>query len=173
MKRVIASRLLVLVGGLCLAASAFAQSKVGIVSFQNALLGTKEIQKKQSELETKFKPLQDEIEKLQRDLQEIQSKLTAQRAQLSPQAAADLQSEGQFKQHQLHLRQKYLRDEGEEKLHEILSAAQQKLVWVVQKVAETKGLDVVVDATNVVYSKPALDITADVIAEFDKQYPAQ
>jgi outer membrane protein len=43
---------------------------------------------------------------------------------------------------------------------------------VVKKLAEEKGLDVVVDTPYTVYSKPALDITNDAIAAYDKAYPA-
>jgi Skp family chaperone for outer membrane proteins len=43
---------------------------------------------------------------------------------------------------------------------------------VVKKLAEAKGLDVVVDQPYTVYFKAALDITNDSIAAYDKAYPA-
>ena len=43
---------------------------------------------------------------------------------------------------------------------------------VVKKLAEEKGLDVVVDLPYTVFAKPALDITTDAIAAYDKAYPA-
>jgi outer membrane protein len=44
---------------------------------------------------------------------------------------------------------------------------------VVKKLAEEKGLDVVVDITNAFYFKPALEITTESIAAYDKAYPAK
>jgi Skp family chaperone for outer membrane proteins len=43
---------------------------------------------------------------------------------------------------------------------------------VVKKYAEANNIDVVVEAQATVYFKGALDITKDVIAAYDKQYPA-
>jgi outer membrane protein len=43
---------------------------------------------------------------------------------------------------------------------------------VVKKIAEERGIDVVIDITNTIYFKPALDITAEATAAYDKAYPA-
>ncbi len=56
-------------------ATASAQLKVGIVNFQQALLGTSEMKKASNDLMVKYKPQQDQLEKLQKDLNEIQAKL--------------------------------------------------------------------------------------------------
>jgi outer membrane protein len=42
---------------------------------------------------------------------------------------------------------------------------------VVKKVAEARGIDIVIDITNTLYFKPALDITAEATAAYDKAYP--
>jgi outer membrane protein len=44
---------------------------------------------------------------------------------------------------------------------------------VVKKVAEGKGIDIVVDISNTVYFKPELEITTESIAAYDKEYPAK
>ncbi len=44
---------------------------------------------------------------------------------------------------------------------------------VVKKLAEEKGLDLVVEGSTTLYFKPALDITNDAIAAYDKAYPAK
>jgi outer membrane protein len=44
---------------------------------------------------------------------------------------------------------------------------------IVQKLAEEKGIDVVIDISNTVYFKPALEITTESIAAYDKAYPAK
>ena len=42
---------------------------------------------------------------------------------------------------------------------------------VVKKLAEEKGLDLIVDTTTTLYFKPAMDLTNDAIAAYDKAYP--
>jgi outer membrane protein len=44
---------------------------------------------------------------------------------------------------------------------------------VVKKLAEEKGLDVVVDTSNTIFYKPSLDITAEAVAAYDKAYPVK
>jgi outer membrane protein len=150
-----------------------AQTKVGIISLQRAVLESAEIKKASADLEAKFKPRQQEMEKIQRDLQSIQQQLQTNAGKLTPQAEADLNAQGQRKQRELQRMNEDLQGDVERDRNEILSKASQKMQGVVAKLAEAKGLDVVVDVTNAVYFKPALDITSEAIAAYDKAYPAK
>jgi Skp family chaperone for outer membrane proteins len=47
------------------------------------------------------------------------------------------------------------------------------MLEIVKKVSDEKGLDYVVEASAVITFKPALDITNDVVASYDKAYPAK
>ncbi len=40
-----------------------------------------------------------------------------------------------------------------------------------KKLAEEKGLDIVVDTVNTVFYKPTFDLTADATAAYNKTYP--
>ena len=42
---------------------------------------------------------------------------------------------------------------------------------VVKKLAEEKGFDMVIDVSQALYFKPALDVTADALAAYNKAYP--
>ena len=44
---------------------------------------------------------------------------------------------------------------------------------VVKKMAEERGLDVVIDVSNTIYYKPALELTKEATAAYDKAYPAK
>ncbi len=57
--------------------------------------------------------------------------------------------------------------------NDILSKSSQKMQAIVQKLAEAKAIDVVVDVSNTVYFKPALDLTTEAIAAYDKAYPVK
>jgi len=44
---------------------------------------------------------------------------------------------------------------------------------VVKKLAEAKGLDVIMDVASTLYFKPTLELTKEAIAAYDKTYPAK
>ena len=64
-----------------------------------------------------------------------------------------------------------LRADVERDRSDVLSRAQTRMLEIVKKVSDEKGLDMVVEATAVISFKPALDITADVVKSYDKAYP--
>ena len=152
-------------------APASAQIKVGIVNFQKAVLGTSEMKKASNDLMLKYKPQQDELEKLQRDLAEIQARL--QDPKTPPAAAVDLQADGQRKQREAKRIQEDVQADAEKDRTDILQRATQRMTEVVKKLADEKGLDVVVDSANIVFFKPALEITEESIAAYDKTYPVK
>jgi outer membrane protein len=158
---------------LALSAIASAQVKVGIVNIQRAVLETAEIKKASAEMTTKYKPRQDQIEALERDLAGISQQLQNGNSKLTPQQQADLTATGQRKQRDHDRMAQDLQSDVTAERDEILAKSSQKMSAVVKMVAEEKGLDVVVDSTATAYFKPALEITNDVIAAYDKQYPAK
>jgi outer membrane protein len=155
-----------------MAAAATAQTKVAVLNLQRAVLESDEIQKASAAMEAKFKPRQQEIEKLQRDLQGIQQQLQAGAGKLTQQAEADLTAQGQRKQRDLQRLTDDLQADVTADRNDVLGKSSQKMSEVVKKLAEEKGYDVVVDVTNTVYFKPALDITAEALAAYNKAYPS-
>ena len=155
------------------ASLAAAQSKVAIINLQRAVLESAEIKKASAELEARFRPRQQQMEKLQKDLQAIQQQLQTMAGKLTPQGEAELTASGQKKQRELQRIGEDLQADVDRERNEILSKSTQKMQEVVKKLAEEKGLDVVIDVTTAIYFKPALEITTDAIAAFDKANPAK
>jgi len=155
-----------------LALPAFAQTKVGIINTQRAVLETAEIKKAAAELEAKFRPQQQEMEKRSKELEGIQQKLS-DTSKLKPQEAAELQADGQRKQRSLQRLSEDLQGEVDRERNEILQRGGQRMQQVVAKLAEEKGLDMVVDVSNTIYFKPALEFTSEAIAAYDKQHPVK
>jgi outer membrane protein len=150
---------------------AFGQAKVGIINLQRAILETAEIKKASAEMQERFKPKQDALEKIQRELADIQSKL--QNPQTPPAQQADLQATGARRQREAQRIQEDLQADVERDRNEILQRAAQRMTDVVRKMADEKGLDLVLDTSNSVYFKPALEITEEAIAAYDKAYPVK
>ncbi|MBY0374219.1 MAG: OmpH family outer membrane protein [Bryobacteraceae bacterium] len=154
---------------LAAAALAFPQIKVGIIDLNKAVLNTAEIKKAQAELEAKFRPRQQAMQKLEQELQKIQADL--QSGKLNAQAEAEFQVQGQRKQRDLQRMSEDLQGDVDRERTDILQRSGQRMSDVVKKLAEEKGLDVVIDVSNTVFFKPALDITVDATGAYDKAYP--
>jgi outer membrane protein len=163
----------VCVGLISLARVGTAQNKVAVLNVQKAVLESAEIQAASAALEAKYKPRTQEIEKLQREIQSIQQQLQAGQGKLSTQAEADLTAQGQRKQRELTRSTEDLQADVERERNDILSKATARMHDVVQKLADEKGLDMVVDTSVVLVFKPALDITADALAAYNKAYPGK
>jgi len=153
--------------------AAAAQSNVAIVDTQAAIMQTAEITKAQADMEAKFQPRQEELQTLQRELTDIQNQLQKMAGKLTPQAQRDLQFDGQSKQRDLQRKTEDLQADVDNWRNDTLQRAGRQMSVVIQKLAEEKGVDIVVDASNTLYFKPALDITKDAVAAYDLAHPVQ
>jgi outer membrane protein len=156
-----------------LAVGAFAQAKVAIINSQAAVIETAEIKKAQTELEAKYKPRQAQIDALQKEIAQLQQQLQAGQGKLTPQAEQDIQLKGQRKQRDLQRLGEDLQGEVERERQEILGRSGQRMQDIVKKLAEERGLDIVIDVSNTIYYKPALELTKEATAAYDKAYPGK
>ena len=163
--------LAVCAAGLLVPAVASAQVKVGIINMQRAVLAADEIKKAAADLQAKYKPQQDHLEQLQKEMATIQAQL--QNSSITPAQQADLTAEGQRRQREAQRIQEDLQADVERERTEILQRASQRMAEVVKKIAEDKALDMIVDTTTTVYYKPALEITEEAIAAYNKTYPSK
>ena len=137
--------------------AALAQLKVAIVDTQKAILDTADIKKAQDAMEAKFKPRQDEIGKLQKELQDIQDQLQKMQGKLQPEAERDLTTKGQRTQRELQRATEDLQGDVENQRNDILQRVGRQMRAVIQKLAEEKGLDLVLDSGNtcLLYTSPS------------------
>jgi len=166
-------RLCVLSFSLLAASTAFAQIKAGIINTQSALIETAEIKKAQADLEAKFKPRPEQMAKLQKELETIQQQLQTLGDKLTPQAQADLTTQGQRKQRDLQRLTEDMQADVERERTDILTKSGDRMQKIVAKLAEEKGLDLVIDVSNTVYFKPALEITKEATVAYDTAYPVK
>jgi outer membrane protein len=82
-------------------------------------------------------------------------------------------AQGQRKQRELQRAGEDLQAEVDRERQEILGRSSERMQDIVKKLAEEKGLDIVIDVSNTIYFKPALDITKEATAAYDKSYPAK
>jgi outer membrane protein len=165
------NKLLLAVLALASIGAANAQVKLGVINTQKALLETEEIKKAQLDLEARFKPRQDQMVKLQKELEDIQTQL--QGGKLNQLGEQEITAEGQRKQRDLQRLQQDLQEDVERERTDIIQRAGGRMQDVVKKLAEEKGLDVVVDSANTVFFKAPLEITMEATAAYNKAYPVK
>jgi outer membrane protein len=147
-----------------------AQTKVAVISLQKALFDTAEIKKADADMQATLGPRQQQAEKLTQDLQKISQQLQSD-SSLTQQAQFDLQAEGKRKQTELTRIQEDLQNDAQSMRQAVLAKATDRMQAVVKKLAEDKGLDLVVDTQTTLYFKPVLDLTGEATAAYDKLYP--
>ena len=162
---------LTLLAGIASMGIANAQLKIAVINSQKAILDTEEIKKAQIDLTAKYKPRQDQLEKLQKDLQEIQNQL--QGGKLNQLGEQELTAQGQKKQRDLQRVQQDLQEDADRDRNDILQRAGSRMQEVVKKLADEKGLDLVVDSANTLFFKPNLELTNDAVAAYNKAYPVK
>ena len=151
---------------------AAAQAKVAVISLQKAVLESAEIKAASAAMEARYKPRVTQVEQLDKEIAAISQNLQTNTGKLTQQAEAELNAQGTRKQRDVQRLRDDLQADVERDRNEILQKAAAKMTGVLKKLAEEKGYDIVVDAPYAPYFKASLDITPDLIAAFDKAYPA-
>lgn len=152
---------------------AAAQTKVGVINLQQAVFDSAEIKKADAQMQATFKPRADRMATLQKEIEALSNQLQAGQGKLSPAAEADLTAQGQRKQRELQRVKEDLDADSQAYRNDVLQKSSAKMSDIIKKIAEAKGLDLVVDTSTTLYFKPAMDITKEATAEYDKAYPAK
>ncbi len=146
-----------------------AQLKIAVVRSQEALMGTAEVKKADAQMQATFKPRQDELAQLAKEIDALNTQL--QSGKMSDQQALDAQNLLKRKQTEGQRKQDDLNSDAEAFRNDVLQKSASKMSAVIKKLAEEKGYDLVLEYNACPFVKPALDITNDVIAAYDKTYP--
>ena len=160
----------------CLAIALFssvasAQLKIGVVNVQKAIQDTDELKKASADMNKKYQPRTDEIDKLQKDLESIDAQLNS--GKLNQQAAADLQAQGTRKQRDMQRLTDDMNADVDKDRQDILAKMSQKMQDVINKLAEEKGLDLILESSQTLFAKPVYDLTADATTAYNKANPAK
>ena len=163
-----------LVLGGCAGAGAKIEGKTGVINSQRVFADTNAGKKAKENLETFSKNRQVLIELDEKELRRMEEDFVKQASVLSP--TAKREREEQFRRRMQEYQQKAadLNREVQEKQKEVLEGFRDKVEAVVAKVAKRLGLQIVVDKSKggpTVYHEDSLDISGQVIEQFNREYP--
>lgn len=158
----------------CVGAGAKIEGRIGVIDAQRILDHTNAGKKAKDSLIAFSKNRQVLMELDEKELRRMEEDLVKQAGILSP--AAKREREEQFRRRVQDYQQKAaeLNREVQEKQKDVLEGFRDKVETVVAKVAKRLGLQVVVDRSkggSTIYHEENLDISGQVIEEFNREYP--
>ena len=158
----------------CAAGGAKFEGKIGVVDPSRVLSETNAGKKAKESLGAFSKNRQVLIEMDEKELRRMEEDFGRQASVLSP--TAKREREEQFRRRVAEYQQKAgeLNREVQEKQKDVLEGFREKVGFVVGKISKRLGLQVVMDKGKggpTLYSDEGLDITGQVIEEFNREYP--
>jgi outer membrane protein len=164
---------LLIVAG-CAAGGAKIEGKIGVVDPARVLNETSSGKKAKDSLSAFSKNRQALIEMDEKELRRMEEDFGRQASVLSP--TAKREREEQFRRRVAEYQQKAgeMNREVQEKQKDVLEGFREKVGLIVGKVSKRLGLQVVIDKGKggpTLYSDEGLDITGQVIDEFNRDYP--
>ena len=149
--------------------------KIGVIQVQEAILSTKDGQKAANDLQAKFAPRKAELEKKQGDITGLQDQLKRGSATMSEDAKNKLVHDIDAKTTALKRDSEDFDTDVQDEEGKLMQQLGQKVMKVVDKYALDNGFAVIFDVSNpqtpVLWRATATDITADIIALYDKANP--
>jgi outer membrane protein len=158
--------------GIADAVTAQTPGKVGVISVQGAIVGTKDGQKAAAELETKFAPKRKDIEGRQNEVTQLEDQMRKGGNLLSEEKRGQLARDIDEKKKRLNRDMQDAQEEFEGEQQRLLQGLGQRMLAVIEKYAKDNGYTMVLDVSNpqtpVLYASSAIDITQDLISLYDK-----
>jgi outer membrane protein len=158
-----------------LAFSANAQQaapKVGVISVQGAIVGTKDGQKASQELEVKFAPKKKDIDTRQTELAQLQDQYNKGGNLMNDDKRNQLARDIDEKKKRLERDVQDAQEELNAEQQRVLQGLGQRMMAVIEKYAKDNGYTMILDVSNpntpVLYASSGIDITQDIISLYDK-----
>jgi outer membrane protein len=158
------------------AAGSASNTKVGIVSIQDAIANTNEGKKELEALQQKFAPRQAALQSQNDELENLKKQLQAQSDKLSDEERSSRVRSATEKQKTLQRSAEDFQNEVQQAEQEILNRLGKKMLDVLEKYAKNNGYAVVMDVSNpqtpVLYANPGTNITKNLIDAYNAESPA-
>jgi outer membrane protein len=159
----------------CVAAGAFAQqpsNKVGVISIQGAIVGTKDGQKASQELDSKFVPKKKEFDSRQAEIAQLQDQYNKGGQLMNEEKRNQLARDIDEKKKRLERDMQDAEEDLKGEQQKVLQSLGQRIMAVIEKYAKDNGYTMILDVSNpntpVLYASSGIDITQDIVSLYDK-----
>src|SRR3954471_15437227 len=146
--------------------------KVGVISVQGAIVGTKDGQKASQELDTKFAPKKKEFDTRQSELASLQDQFNKGGSVMNEDKRNQLARDIDEKKKRLERDMQDAQEELQGEQQRLLQSLGQRMMAVIEKYAKDNGFTLILDVsspnTPVLYASSGIDITQDIVQLYDK-----
>ncbi len=149
--------------GLFAAGQASAEIKIGVVNFEKLLEEAPQTKTAMQALDNEFGPRRRELMTMQTDLKAKDDKLQKEGAVMSEADRANAEKTLRDQQREFSRKAGEFQDDASTRKNEEIGKVQRYLVQEIQTYANAQGFDLVL-GQGVFFAKPALDITANILA---------
>ncbi len=147
-------------------------TKIGIISIQGAIAGTKEGQKAFQELDKKVTPKKKEFESRQNEVAQLQDQYNKGGSVMADDKRNQLARDIEEKKRRLERDMQDSEEELRNEQQKMLQSLGQRVMAVIDKYGGDNGYTVILDDsspnTPLLYAATTVDITQDIIALYDK-----
>jgi len=149
----------------------FSEVKIGVINAQKVIQGTKKGREITKRLEELGQGKQQRVEQMRNEIKKLENELVspALNAETRDKKSLELSN----KQTQL---KRFIEDaqrEMQQKSQSELSKLREEVMPLITKIGKEKGFTVILDLSisGIAYFDQAIDITNEIIAEYDKKFP--
>ena len=160
---------------LCFAFAAYSQQpqgKVGVISVQGAIVGTKDGQKASEQLQTKFAPKRKDLDSRNTEITQLEDQLRKGGTLMNEDKRTQLERDIDEKKRRLQRDVQDTQEEWNTEQQQALQGLGQRMMAVIEKYAKDNGYSMILDVSNpntpVLYASSGIDITQDIVALYDK-----
>jgi len=155
--------------------SSQAAMKVAIVNMQDAITSTDEGKKEWTALEQKFTPKEDELKKVSEEVEGLKKQLSTPDTKLTAEQRKNLANTLENKQKIFQRNYEDLQMEIQKSEQEAANRIGERMMKIVEKYAEAQGYTLVIDVSNpqtgIIWARPSANITKELIAAYNSQFP--
>lgn len=150
-------------------ASAFADTKIGVIDLQKILATSPQVAAARDQMKAKYEPSKKEITAAQKTLQSDFEKLSKNKAVMKDDERKNLEAKIDDEQKKLRTMASDFEQKFNEDEEKTMQAVTKQIQSVVDKFAQDQKFDLILAKGATAYNKDDLDVTDQVIAALKKQ----
>jgi outer membrane protein len=151
--------------------AAWAADKIGVVNMDQAVNECKQGKRAQAELRRKASKLEAELKQLGAEVAELRKDLENTAMLLKPEAKLAKEREFERKARRFNDRKRDASQEMREAQRDSFSPILQRMSDIIRRIGAKSGYVLITESRTALYYPKSSDITLEVIAAYDKQYP--
>jgi outer membrane protein len=156
-------------------AAAQTPAKVAIINIQGAIVATKDGEKARDAIRVKFEPRSKDLEARNQELQRMREQFQKGANTMSAEAREKLSREVDDKAKKYQWDAEDFQNELQQEEQKLVAEIGQRMVQIIDEHAKAIGLTLVLDVSTqtspVLWAANGIDITREIVEQYDKKYP--